>query len=45
MEEKEIKVSTYPEGWEYVKGLIDFTDDDGAKEGFMMGMMITLLGF
>lgn len=43
--EKEIKVNTYPEGWEFVKEKIDFIEDDGAKEGFMMGMMIILLGF
>ena len=42
MSEK-IPMATYPQGWEEVKKMIDFTDDPKVKEAFMRGLANSFL--
>ena len=42
MNEK-IPLTTYPQGWEEVKKMIDFTDDPKVKEAFMRGLANSFL--
>ena len=42
MNEK-IPLTTYPQGWEEVKKMIDFTDDPKVKESFMRGLANSFL--
>lgn len=40
---EEIKFASYPEGWEKAKEMIDFIEDEDAKQAFMIGYANNLL--
>ena len=35
---EQIKLTSYPEGWEKAKEMIDFIEDEQGKETFMIGL-------